>query len=150
MRLRLAGVELTDQESEFIRQNTSAAMTTIGPDGLPRSVRVSVGLVEGELLSSGTADRVRTRRLRQDPRCSLFVFGGEWQWLTLETRVTILDGEESLRLNVDLIREIEGRPTGPISWLGGRELTEDEFLAEMVREHRLIYRFDVIRTYGEF
>lgn len=141
---------LSERELDFIRANSSAAMVTVGSDGLPKTARVSVGVVDGRLWSSGTADRVRTRRLRRDPRCTLFVFGGDWQWLTLETLVTILDDSDSPALNVRLIRELENRPTGSISWLGGRELSEAEFLDEMVSDHRLLYEFEVQRSYGEF
>ncbi len=41
----------------------------------------------------------------------------------------------------------KAKPTGPLSWFGG-ELSEQEFLQTMVDEQRLIYRFDVHRTYG--
>ena len=79
-------------------------MITIGEDGFPKAVRVGVALVDGELWSSGTADRVRTARLRQDPRCTLFVFDPRFEWMSLETTVTILDGPDapaqSLQLSV--------------------------------------------------
>lgn len=48
-------------------------MITIGRDGMPKPARA--------------ADRVRTKRLRRDPRCALFVFDAASSWLALETQV---------------------------------------------------------------
>jgi len=42
---------------------------------------------------------------------------------------------------------MQGRPSGPLSWFGG-ELDEEAFLRTMVEEGRLIYEFDVLRSYG--
>lgn len=97
--------------------------------------------------SSGTQARVRTRRLRRDPRCTLFVFDQAVSWLTLETTVSILDGPETAAQNLRLFRVMQNRPSGPLSWFGG-ELDEAAFLQTMVDEDRLIYEFEVHRSYG--
>ena len=125
----------------------SAAMITIGEGGWPRPVRVGIALVDGKLWSSGTQDRVRTRRLHRDPRCTLFVFDQAFRWLALETTVTILEGPEAAAQNLRLFRVMQDRPDGPLSWFGG-ELDENAFLQAMAEEHRLIYEFDVHRSYG--
>ena len=122
-------------------------MITVGEDGMPKAVRIGVALVDGGLWSSGTAGRRRTERLRRDPRCTLFVFDTAYAYLTLETTVTILDGSDAPALNLRLFREMQDRPTGPLSWFG-TELNEDAFLRRMAKEGRLIYRFDVQRAYG--
>jgi hypothetical protein len=75
------------------------------------------------------------------------VFDTAYAYLTLETTVTILDGPEAPALNLRLFREMQARPTGPLSWFG-TELDEDAFLRRMAEEGRLIYRFDVQRAYG--
>ncbi len=67
-------MSLTDSQFAFLEKNHAAAMITIGKEGTPRAVRVGIALVDGKLWSSGTQDRVRTARLRHDPRCTLFVF----------------------------------------------------------------------------
>ena len=85
-------MQLTSGQREFIESNPSAAMITIGGDGYAKAVRVGVAIVDGNLWSSGTLDRLRTWRLRQDPRCTLFVFGSGYDALTLETVVTIIEG----------------------------------------------------------
>jgi hypothetical protein len=140
---------LTAPQMRFLDDNHSAAMITMGADGRPKTVRVGVAVVEGRICSSGTAERRRTRRLRDDPRCTLFVFGGGYEYLTLETTVTILDGPAMPEQSLRLFRVMSGRPSGPLSWFG-RELEEDDFLRTMVGEHRLIYEFEVERAYGMF
>jgi PPOX class probable F420-dependent enzyme len=138
---------LSDEEAEFLSRNRSAAMITIGADGLPKAVRVGVAIVDGKLWSSGTQDRLRTRRLRRDPRCTLFVFDPGYFWLGLETTAEILDGPDAADHNVRLFREMQGRPDGPLSWFGG-DYDEDRFRQLMVDERRLIYEFHIERSYG--
>jgi len=145
-------VTLTDQDRAFLEQNRSAAMITLRLDGTPHAVRVGVGLVDGRLWSSGTSRRVRTRHLRRDPRCTLFVFDSTWRSLTLETTVTILEGPGAPELNLRLFQAMEQHMTPPPSpgtviW-EGQERTPEEFLQIMVEERRLIYEFEVTRAYG--
>jgi hypothetical protein len=140
-------MNLSEPDLEYLRDNHSAAMITVGGDGIAKAVRVGVALVDGRLWSSGTADRARTVRLRQDPRCTLFVFDSGFGSMTLESTVTVLDGPDAPNRNLRLFRVMQDRPTGPLSWFGA-ELDEDDFLRAMVDERRLIYEFDVQRTYG--
>jgi hypothetical protein len=83
--------------------------------------------VPARLWSSGTQDRVRTSRLRRDPRCTLFVFDQQFSWLTLETTVALLEGPEAAAQNLWLFRVMQNRPSGSLSWFGG-ELDEASFL----------------------
>jgi PPOX class probable F420-dependent enzyme len=138
---------LSHGDIEFLEKNHQAAMVTVAPDGIAKVVRVGVALVDGRLWSSGTADRVRTGRLRHDPRCTVFVHDGGYAWLSLETTVTILEGPDAPDLSVRLFRLMQGRPTGPLSWFGG-ELSEEDFRRTMVDEQRVIYEFDVHHAYG--
>jgi len=140
---------LGERERAFLDANHSAAMITLGGDGVPKVARVGVTLIDGRLWSSGTADRVRTRRLRQNPTCTLFVFDTAFAFLAIETTVTILDGPDAPELNLRLFRQMQDKPAGPLSWFGG-ELDEAEFLRTMREEQRLIYEFEVHRTYGLF
>ena len=138
---------LSPKDLEFLEQNHSAAMITIGSASVPKVVRVGVAVVDGRLWSSGTRDRARTKRLRRDPRCTLFVWDKGFSWLALETSVIILDGPDVPEQSVRLFRIMAGRPAGPLSW-NGEELGEDRFRQAMVDEGRLIYEFDVLRSYG--
>ena len=140
---------LSDRDVAFLEANRSAAMITVGADGRPKAARVGVALVHGRLWSSGTADRVRTRRLRRDPRCTLYVHDDRFAFMALETNVTILDGPEAPELSLRLFRVMQGRQEGPLSWFGG-ELDEAAFRQAMVDEQRLVYEFEVTRTYGLF
>ena len=123
---------------EFIEANSRSVMVTLRKDGTPHVARVDVGLVDGKLQSSGTADRVRTKYLRRDPRATLCVLGSDgYSWLGLECKVKILDGEDAPQLNLALYRAIAGEPDDV-----------DEYLEAMVQERRLIYEFEVEKTYG--
>ena len=138
---------LSADDVSFLDQHHSAAMTTVGTDGTVKAVRVGVALVDGKLWSSGTSDRVRTRRLRENPYCTLFVFDSAFAWLTMETTVSILDGPDAPAQNLRLFRQMQGKPSGPLQWFGA-DLDEDQFLRRMSEEGRLIYEFEVHRSYG--
>jgi hypothetical protein len=138
---------LSEKDLRFLENNRSAAMITVGADGTAKVARVGVALVNGRIWSSGTQDRVRTQRLRRDPRCTLFVYDTGFSWLALEATVTFLEGPDAPRQSVELFRIMQGRPTGPLSWFGG-ELSEEEFLQTMIDEGRLIYELDVHHGYG--
>lgn len=140
-------MKLTDPELAFLEKNHSAAMVTVNADGIPKIVRVGVALIDERLWSSGTADRVRTKRLRSDPRCTLYVHDNAFGFLVLESTVTVLDGPDAPDLSLRLFRVMQGKPTGPLSWFGG-EFDETDFLAHMRAEQRLIYEFEPHHTYG--
>lgn len=138
---------VSESDFEFLKDNHSAAMITVAEDGVAKVAKVGVALVDGRLWSSATADRVRTRRVRQDPRCTLYVHDAGYGWVGLETTVTILEGPDVPELSVRLFREMQGRPSGPLSWFSG-ELSEEGFRQAMVDERRLIYEFEIHHTYG--
>jgi uncharacterized pyridoxamine 5'-phosphate oxidase family protein len=140
-------MKLTEPELAFLEKNHSAAMITVASDGLAKVARVGVALVDGKLWSSGTQGRIRTKRVRQDPRCTLYVHDNAFGFLALESTVTILDGPDAPALNLRLFRQMQGKPTGPLSWFGG-ELDDEDFLAQMKAEQRLIYEFEPHHTYG--
>ena len=146
---RLGHVSLGDRERTFLERNHSAAMITVGADGVPKAARVGIALVDDGLWSSGTSGRARTRRLRRDPRCTLFVFDAAYSWMALETAVKILEGPDAPQHNLRLFRLLQRQSSGPLSWFG-RELDEDEFLEVMADERRLIYQFGVQRIYGMY
>jgi PPOX class probable F420-dependent enzyme len=138
---------LTDQHRAFLATHRTAAMVTVGRDGFPKPARVGVALLGDRLLSSATESRVRTRRLRRDPRCTLFVFDAAASWLGIEATVRILDGEDAHHQTVELFRVMQGRPAGPLSWFG-QDLDEEAFLRVLADEGRVLYEFEVARVYG--
>ena len=140
-------MELSTSDLEYLAHNHSAAMITVAADGIAKAARVGIVMVNGKIWSSGTKTRARTRRLRLDPRCTLFVFDAQHGFLCLETNVTILEGDDVPDLSVRLFREMQGRPSGPLGWFSG-DLDEDAFRAKMIDEGRIIYEFEAVRAYG--
>jgi hypothetical protein len=140
-------VPLSEKDLSFLGDHRSAAMITVSTEGVAKPSRVTLGLVDGKLWSSGTPSRVRTKRLRRDPRCTLFVFDAESAWRGLETTVTILDGPEAAQQNLRLFREMFDNPSGPINWFG-RDFSDEEFIQAMIEQERLVYEFEVHRSYG--
>jgi hypothetical protein len=145
-------MQLSDRGRAFLEANGAAAMITRRRDGSAHAVRVAVALVDGRIWSSGTADRVRTRHLRRDPRATLFLFGSGYEALTLEATVRIIDGPDVPELSWKLFSVMQrGRTPAPapghLMWFG-KQKTREEFLRLMLDERRLIYEFDVTREYG--
>jgi len=141
---------LSERHWQFVRNHRAATMITVGPDGFAKVARIGVAVVDGKLWSSGTKDRVRTKRLRRDPRCTLFVFDtASPLWLAIETTVAILDGPDAAAQTLRLMRQMQGKATGPLTWSGGA-LREEAFLQAMVDEGRIIYEFAPVRAYGIF
>lgn len=143
-------MELTAEQSAFLAANRTAAMITIGKDGRPKPIRIAYQVVDGRIWSSGTDSRVRTKRLREDPRCTLFVWEPQYHFLVLETTVTILDGSEAPDLNLRYFRQLLGTPEGPITWSGAVYQDDEAFRAKMVEQGRLIYEFAPLSAYGSF
>jgi PPOX class probable F420-dependent enzyme len=132
---------LDDRVRGFLEHHHSAVMATTREDGTPHLVKVVVGLVNGKLWSSGTQTRVRTRHLRRDPRAALLVLNNRdpYNWLGLECRVGIHQGEDAPQKNLALYRVLAGEPDDL-----------DEYLRAMVAEQRLIYEFSIVRAYGQY
>ena len=132
---------MEDKVRAFLEQNHAAVMATLKEDGRPHVARVDVGLVEGKLWSSGTQDRVRTKHIRRDPRCTLMVLdpGNPYRWMALETTVEIIEGDRAVDSNLALYRAIAGEPDDL-----------QEYREAMVAEKRLVFQFDIQRSYGSF
>lgn len=132
---------MEDKVRDFLTEHHSAVMTTVTRDGRPHVARIGCGLVDGKLWSSGTQTRVRTKNLRRDPRSTLMVLdlSTPYRWMGLETTVQILDGDDAVDNNLALYRVLAGEPDDL-----------QEYREAMVEEQRLIYQFDIERSYGMF
>ena len=132
---------MDDKVREFLERHHHTIMTTVKKNGMPHVARIDVGLVDGKLWSSGTQTRVRTKHLRRDPKAALAVldYEGGYRWLGLECNVTILEGDDAPELNLKLYRTIAKEPDDV-----------DEYLEAMVKEQRLIYEFEIVKSYGMF
>jgi Pyridoxamine 5'-phosphate oxidase len=145
--MRFSG--FSDTQRAFLDKNHGAAMITLRRDGTPHAVRVGVALVDGKLWSSGIPSRVRTGHVRRDPRSTLFVYEHGYNYLTIESRVVILDGPEAAEQNLRLFDVMQsGRADPKILMWSGQQKTHEQFLAAMREEQRLIYEFEPLRVYG--
>ncbi len=131
---------MDEQVQHFLQQHHAAIMVTLKHDGTPHVARITIGLVDGKLWSSGTQSRVRTAHLRRDPRATLCVLDDRnpYRWLGLETTARILD-DDAPQQNLALYRVVAGEPHNVA-----------EYLQAMVDEQRLIYEFSIHRVYGQF
>ncbi len=141
---------MDDKVRAFLQSAHAAAMVTLRRDGTPVVARVGVALVDGQLWSSGTQTRLRTRHLRRDPRCTLYVTGQGPGYLSLETTVTILEGPDVPDLSIRLFEVMQpNHKPGVLTWYGQDRPYED-FRRLMVEDQRLIYQFDIKRAYGMY
>jgi hypothetical protein len=140
---------LTDKELAFLGANHSAAMITIGKDGYAKPVRIAFAVVDGKIWSSGNRNRVRTKRLLKDPRCTLYVHEPVFDFLALETTVTIRDDAATLDDSVRYFRQMQGRPEGLLSWRGA-EVAEEQFRDFLVQDERILYEFEPVKFYGTY
>lgn len=132
---------MDENVQHFLEQHHAAIMATLKRNGTPHVARVTIGLVDGKLWSSGTQSRARTAHLRRDPRATLCVLDEQnpYRWLGLETTVRILDGHDAPQQNLALYRVVAGEPHDI-----------EEYLQAMADEQRLIYEFSIDRVYGQF
>jgi PPOX class probable F420-dependent enzyme len=144
-------VELTSAQRDFLSKHRAAAMTTLRADGTPHTVRVGCVLIGDVLWSSGTQERLRTRNLRRDPRANLFVFDSRGGFVTVESRVRLLEGDDVPELSQRMFRamqDLEDAPSDAPLAFGSRTMTPEEFREFIVENHRLIYEFEPVRLYG--
>jgi PPOX class probable F420-dependent enzyme len=129
---------LSRRQRAFLEANHSAIMATVDDRGRPHAVPVLCALIDGQLWSSGTDLRVRTRYLAARPFASLTVlgegFGGEWLTVSgpVETRRDHRVGD-----NLRLYRAATGRDPDDL----------EEYRAAMVAERRLVYVLTPERVY---
>jgi PPOX class probable F420-dependent enzyme len=121
---------LSEQQRAFLEANHSAVMATVDDRGRPHAVPVLCALVDGELWSSGTDLRVRTRHLQRRPYATLTVLTrGFWgEWLTVTGPVETRRGNR-VDDNLRLYRAATGRDPDDL----------EEYRAAMATELRLVY-----------
>jgi hypothetical protein len=127
-------------------------MITVAGDGRPKAAKIEAAFVDGRLASSSQADKVRTRRLRHDPQCTLYFADDEHRWLALEAHVEIIDGPAAPGELLRYFRTRDRNPDGPIDFHSDRShhtgLDDASFLRVMTVEHAVLYRFTITKTYG--
>jgi len=140
--------------ADLVKQHPDAAMVTLRPDGAPHMARVELGVVDGRVRTAGSPELVRTRHLRRDPRCSLFVFGPHPWWLGLETEGAMLDGPGAAEHLVRLMRARHpATPPGMVmahdDALGRDRLYREDDYVQHAHDHELfVFDFTILRAYG--
>ena len=144
--------ELPLEDARFIAAHPHAAMITVGADGRPKAVKMEAAVVDGVLESASHADKVRTRRLRSDPRCTLYFADDEYRWLSLEADVEIVEGSGAPAGLLRYFRVRDDNPAGLLDYHSDRShysgLDDDAFQQVMADEKAVLYRFTVTGSYG--
>jgi PPOX class probable F420-dependent enzyme len=81
---------------DFIQNNKTGVLGTVGPDGAPHLVVIGVAVKDGTLLISTPRTTVKARNVRRDPRVSL-VFGTR-PWVGIAGRARIVADDLPPRL----------------------------------------------------
>jgi PPOX class probable F420-dependent enzyme len=121
-----------------------AVLATLAADGRPQLSNVLYGWDAAERTAriSTTADRVKARNVRRDPRAALHVSGDHfWQYAVAEGAVTV--SEVAAAPGDPAVRELLALHT---VFYG--TLDEDKFAAQMITARRLVVRLHVSRIYG--
>src|SRR6266545_4193222 len=128
---------MDERITTFLEKVHTGSMITVRRNGTAHVARVTVGVVDGKVWSTGNRDRVRTKHLRSNPHATFFVFDtGSRIWVGLEGRVTIYEGEDAPQKCLAFRRAVGQEPKDV-----------DAFLREMVEVERVVYELDVERAY---
>ncbi len=119
-------------------------LTTLKRDGRPQLSHVNYTFDGADLARvSITDDRAKTRNLRRDPRCSLFVRSDDgWAYAVLEGDAELspvaADREDAtVQELIEVYRLINGEHP---DW--------DDYRRAMVADKRIVLRLHVTRVYG--
>jgi PPOX class probable F420-dependent enzyme len=129
----------------FVAENRWGVLATIKGDGRPQLSNVGYAYDTGADLIriSVTADRVKTRNLRADPRVTLHVASKDfWTWVAVEGTAEltpVATGPHDATVE-ELITYYRG--------VSGEHEDWDEYRTAMVAERRLVVRFRPEHAYG--
>jgi PPOX class probable F420-dependent enzyme len=127
-----------DEAREFLRANHAAILATFRRDGRPQLSPVGATVDEaGRVIVSTRQGAMKTRNLRRDPRISLLVLnpGFYGAWAQVEGTAEIVEQPEAMELLVDYYQRMSGEHP---DW--------DDYRAAMVREGRVLVRFEIERA----
>ena len=129
----------------IIANGREAVIIAVNKDGYPQpsNVRYRWYPEEGLARVTTTDTRLKTKQLRRDPRCALYVPGKhDFQFAVLEADAEI--SAVATTPGDDACRELLGLYT---DLLGDRG-DEDAFFASMIEHERLVIRLRPKRIYG--
>jgi PPOX class probable F420-dependent enzyme len=128
----------------IITGQRQGVLATIAADGRPQLSNVLYVWDDAERVAriSTTADRVKARNLRRDPRAALHVSGGHfWQYAVADSAVTL--SERAAQPGDEAVRELQAMHAEHYG-----EQDEVQFAAQMIAARRLVVRLHVRRVYG--
>jgi len=132
-----------DTALSFAATRKRGVLTTIRRDGRPQLSNILFVPDDGAFLISITDSRAKTKNLRRDPRCVLYVPGEDW-W-----NYVVLDGTASLTaIAADEHDETVEQLVAYYRLGAGEHPDWDEFRSTMVRERRLLARVRATSAYG--
>jgi PPOX class probable F420-dependent enzyme len=112
-----AAITMSEAEAAtFIRQQRTATMATIGPDGLPHLVAMWYAVLDGAVWFETKAKSQKVTNLRRDDRITCMIEAGrtydQLRGISLEGRAVISDDPDDIwAVGVDVFE----RYTGPYS-----------------------------------
>ena len=135
---------LTDTHLQFLTDHNLASLATLKRDGRPQLSQVGYHFDAGTqtFRISITGTRAKFKNLQRDPRATLLVAGGRWEYLVVDGDATLGEittdphdaGGDAL---VDLYRTLAGEHP---DW--------EEFRTAMVAEQRLVLSVVATHAYG--
>jgi PPOX class probable F420-dependent enzyme len=132
-----------DSALTFVRARQRGALATIRADGRPQLSNIMYIPVDDEFWISVTSSRAKTKNLRRDPRCVLYVPGEDfWNFVVLDGTVKLTDvtSDEHDDVAEELVEYYRRGSGEHPDW--------DDFRSVMVREGRLLAKFRSTSAYG--
>jgi PPOX class probable F420-dependent enzyme len=123
---------------QFIRHNHRAVMATFRRDGRPALSPVTVALDDaGRVVISTRETAMKVKHLRRDPRVAVSVFTDRFfgDHVQVEGNAEIVSLPDAMDLLVAYYRSVSGEHP---DW--------DDYRAAMVRDQRVVVRFDIERA----
>jgi PPOX class probable F420-dependent enzyme len=134
-------ITLTDEEiTEFVAQQRTATLASLGPDGQPHLVAMWYAVIDGQIWFETKAKSQKAVNLRRDPRVSVLIESGHTydtlKGVSFEGRAVVLDDADALwKVGVSVWE----RYTGPYT-------EEMRPFVEVMLNKRVAVRVDVERT----
>jgi PPOX class probable F420-dependent enzyme len=129
-----------EKARRFVAANHHGVLVTHRRDGNVQSSPVTAGIdAQGRVMISVTEDRAKTRNARRDPRVTLCAFNDKFYgpWVQVEGTAQFADGPDRVDALVEYYRTLSGEHS---DW--------DEYRAAMVRDRRVLLRFEIERAAG--
>ena len=126
-----------DEARSFLREHHRGILATTRPDGRPQMSAVAVAVDEnGRVAISTRENAYKVRRIRADPRVSLFVTSDDFRnWIQIDGTGTVLSLPDAMEPLMAQYRAVAGEHP---DW--------DEYRAAMEEQRRVIVLIDIERA----